>query len=295
MAVSSYINLDGLKIYKGLSTDTKPTNSSVPDNAWFYVLDSNTRWAYSLSAGAWVQVPYSTAVGANVEDGTVQSDSPFWDTASGEYKKKTLAEARVLYNIGNNAIVETIKTASATAALAENYTTVRYNNGASAYAYTIPNDDVEAWPGGAWINVSKVGAGEITITKGTSVAFDPTSALGDANCKIDGTSGSVMLEKVGASITAATIAFVDGGEGADTITDTGSGFLSAGFYAGMPLRVTNSTNNNGITATSPVVIVSVVAGTITLATGSITAETAGATLTIECVNFWKPSGTVKAA
>jgi hypothetical protein len=78
-----------------------------------------------------------------------------------------------------------------------------------------------------------------------------------------------------ADILGTGIAFVDGGGGADTITDTGNGFIAAGFEAGDKITVTGSTSNDGLYT-----IVSVVAGTITLATGVLTAEGAGASVTI---------------
>ena len=77
------------------------------------------------------------------------------------------------------------------------------------------------------------------------------------------------------SMTATTIAFVDGGAGADTITDSGSGFLTAGYKATDLITVSGSTSNDG-----DYTIVSLVAGTITLATGVLTAEGAGDNVTI---------------
>jgi hypothetical protein len=41
------------------------------------------------------------------------------------------------------------------------------------------------------------------------------------------------------------IAFVDGGGGSDTITDTGSGFVTAGFAATDKIRVIGSASNDG--------------------------------------------------
>lgn len=79
-----------------------------------------------------------------------------------------------------------------------------------------------------------------------------------------------------ASIQGTGIAFVDGGGGADTITDTGNGFIRAGFQAGHKITVRGSTTSDGAYT-----IVSVVAGTITLATGSLPGnEAAGDTVTI---------------
>lgn len=76
-------------------------------------------------------------------------------------------------------------------------------------------------------------------------------------------------------INAITIAFVDGGAGADTITDSDNGFVTALFKAGGLITVSGSTSNDG-----NYTIVSVAAGTITLATGVLTAEGAGDNVTI---------------
>jgi hypothetical protein len=67
-----------------------------------------------------------------------------------------------------------------------------------------------------------------------------------------------------------TITFVDGGGGADTITDSVNGFLAAGFEAGDEFTVSGSTSNDG-----DYTIVSVTAGTITLNTGAITTAEPG--------------------
>lgn len=81
-------------------------------------------------------------------------------------------------------------------------------------------------------------------------------------------------EPEGADITAATIAFVNSDP--DTITDSGNGFVTAGFQAGDVIAVINSSSNDGIYT-----IATVVAGTITLvATDSLTAEALGANVTI---------------
>jgi hypothetical protein len=71
-----------------------------------------------------------------------------------------------------------------------------------------------------------------------------------------------------------TIAFVDSDP--DTITDSASGFVTAGFEAGQTLIVEGTTNNDGI-----YLIETVVAGTITLQTSdSLAAETAGTSFTL---------------
>lgn len=69
-----------------------------------------------------------------------------------------------------------------------------------------------------------------------------------------------------------TIAFVDGGGSADTITDSAEGFLEAGLQAGDTFTVSGATtagNNKSMAA------VNVEAGTITLATGTVVAAEPG--------------------
>jgi len=77
-----------------------------------------------------------------------------------------------------------------------------------------------------------------------------------------------------ANITGTGIAFVDSNP--DTITDTGNGFVTAGFVNGDKIVVSGSASNDGTYT-----IATVVAGTITLDAGdSLTAEGTGATVTI---------------
>jgi hypothetical protein len=73
------------------------------------------------------------------------------------------------------------------------------------------------------------------------------------------------------------IAFVDGGAGEDTITIGSDSYVISGLQAGKDITITGAVeakNNDTFT------IVSVVAGTINVATGSLEAEAAGATVTI---------------
>ena len=75
---------------------------------------------------------------------------------------------------------------------------------------------------------------------------------------------------------AATIAFNENTASADTITDSGNGFVVAGFQAGDTITVAGSASNDGTYT-----IGSVVAGTITLiAANDLAAELAGATVTL---------------
>lgn len=76
-------------------------------------------------------------------------------------------------------------------------------------------------------------------------------------------------------MTADTIAFVDSDP--DTVTDTGSGFVTAGFQVGMTLVVEGTSNNDGVVG----VIETVAAGTLTLDTDAeLTVEAAGTDFTL---------------
>ena len=82
------------------------------------------------------------------------------------------------------------------------------------------------------------------------------------------------VKKLFTTITASTIAFVDSNP--DTITDSGNGFLTAGFKPDDTISVSGSTSNDG-----NYTIATVTAGTITLvASDSLTGESAGASVTI---------------
>ena len=75
---------------------------------------------------------------------------------------------------------------------------------------------------------------------------------------------------------ATTIGFSENTESPDTITDSASGFIAAGFQAGDTITVSGSASNDGTYT-----IASVVAGTITLVNrDDLTTEAAGATVKI---------------
>tara|TARA_R100000655_G_scaffold109868_1_gene166034 strand:- start:1039 stop:1728 length:690 start_codon:yes stop_codon:yes gene_type:complete len=81
------------------------------------------------------------------------------------------------------------------------------------------------------------------------------------------------LETTTSKVSGITIAFVDGGVGSDTITDSASGF---NFSDGDKIRVQGSANNDGdytLNGTANT-------GTLTVATGTFTAETAGERIVI---------------
>jgi len=83
------------------------------------------------------------------------------------------------------------------------------------------------------------------------------------------------LEDMQVFIDGTGIAFVDGGGSSDTITDTGSGFVTAGFGTTDKIRVIGSASNDG-----DYQLTNAAAGTLTMATASLTAETAGESVTI---------------
>lgn len=83
-------------------------------------------------------------------------------------------------------------------------------------------------------------------------------------------------ERLAAKIRAGSIAFNDNSASADTITDSASGFLVAGFQPGDQITVSGSASNDG-----NYTIASVTAGTITLlARNTLTTEVSGATVKI---------------
>ena len=83
------------------------------------------------------------------------------------------------------------------------------------------------------------------------------------------------LEDMQVFIDGTTIAFVDGGGSSDTITDSGSGFVTAGFAATDKIRVIGSASNDG-----DYQLTNAAAGTLTMATALLTAETASESVTI---------------
>ena len=85
---------------------------------------------------------------------------------------------------------------------------------------------------------------------------------------------SESLETTTAYASGTGIAFVDGGGGSDTITDTSSGFSD--FSDGDKIRIKGSSNNDGDYTLSG----SASAGTLTFATATFTAETASERVTI---------------
>jgi len=139
--------------------------------------------------------------------------------------------------------------------------------------------------------VTKLSATPVSPTDPIAVGDNdtrvPTQGENDALAGTSGTPSSTNKYVTqndttnGANQTATTIAFVNSNP--DTITDSGSGFVTAGFQAGQTITVTGSVSNN-----NTFTIASVAAGTITLVAGdSLTAESAGATVTINAATIGK--------
>lgn len=94
------------------------------------------------------------------------------------------------------------------------------------------------------------------------------------------TSTCTIQRNAAVSLTGTGIAFVDSNP--DTLTDTGSGFVTAGFVAGQKINVSGSTSNDGTYT-----LATVAAGTLTLAsTDSLTAEVKGDTVTITATDTY---------
>ena len=95
-----------------------------------------------------------------------------------------------------------------------------------------------------------------------------------------------------ATITAATIAAVDGGAGNDSLTDSGNGFITAGFTAGDEIVVKGFTGG-GQAVAGPLKVLTVTAGVIEVPTGSLVADLAGESVTITALSGGSLKGIFK--
>ena len=137
-------------------------------------------------------------------------------------------------------------------------------------------------------NELKPGSGTISYEAINCISFaDASGYLGANEVAIPAidTSGSDTYIPVwgdgvggfieGAKITGTDIAFVDGGAGEDTITQTAAEFLEMNYESGDSLLISGSASND-----QTINIISVLADTLSVATGSLIAESAGATITL---------------
>lgn len=88
-----------------------------------------------------------------------------------------------------------------------------------------------------------------------------------------GTSSTLTMQGY---VTGTTYTFNSNGASADTIVDSGNGFEAAGFQVGDTISVSGSASNDGIYK-----ITALTAGTVTLSSGKLVAEAAGATVIIK--------------
>ena len=120
-------------------------------------------------------------------------------------------------------------------------------------------------------NATMTGTFTVPRFYGSALSSAPTPTEG-AEYTADGNSYDPLNLKK--TKTATTIAFVDSNP--DTITDSGNGFITAGFIPGMHVLPSGTANNNVVYT-----IASVSAGAITLkATDTVTAESAGSSFTL---------------
>jgi hypothetical protein len=111
--------------------------------------------------------------------------------------------------------------------------------------------------------------GSIVQSVITGLLSTSGTAISGSNKIVDNADTTVAATK-----TATTLAFVSGSPA--TITDSGSGFITAGFKSGDSITISGSASNNKTTT-----IDSVVSGTITLTSGeTLVNESAGASVTI---------------
>lgn len=210
----------------------------------------------------------------------------YLDIADSEWKLVDATDTSTLYGVklgiaqGAGTDGNPISGGILTSGLDENQSGLTANN--KAYATDTPG----AIGTSAGTNEKVVGY----VTDTTDVIFDantddlPTASEKDALVSTSGNPNSTNKyvsendTSNGSTITASTIAFVDSNP--DTITDSGNGFLAAGFRAGQTIVVSGSASNDG-----SYTLTGVAAGTLTLASGdSLTTEGAGASVTIVTEN-----------
>ena len=82
-----------------------------------------------------------------------------------------------------------------TAIIEEQNSVIEFQNGTSSYVWTIPPESSVDFPAGSWMILRKTGSGDITVARGSGVAFEHEN-FGNNNVKLDGQKGyQVFLEK----------------------------------------------------------------------------------------------------
>ncbi len=135
---------------------------------------------------------------------------------------------------------------------------------------TITVTNTPVYPDVVYFRISRFVLAASGSVAATSIAFFDNNPSAD----------TIVYSSIPA-ITASTIAFVASSK---TITDSGNGFVSAGFVAGMAIKISGTASNN-----KNVTILTVSAGTITLiATDTLVNESAGSPFTLTA--GWVASG-----
>ena len=87
------------------------------------------------------------------------------------------------------------KTVSDTAALTDNFSTIKYDNGVSNVVFTLPQDSDIAFPIGSWMPIRRTGSGNLNIIGGTGATIE--SEFGDVELQLTGVDGFFgFIEKV---------------------------------------------------------------------------------------------------
>jgi hypothetical protein len=265
---------------------TLEPNTTNEESATFTGITANVNTTYTLTgvSSGLAQSPYTEASGLvrQHSGGTqvvITDTVQFWNTFPNKNNDSTIA-ATYTFTSPNYPRIDSVVTPPVDD---EEFVTKKYVDDIVISGSPDASNSTKG--------ITKLSVAAVTPTDPIAVGDNdprvPTQAENDA---LAGTSGIPSSTNPyvtqndttnGATITDTSIAFVDSNP--DTITDSNNGFVTAGFQAGQTITVSGSVSNN-----NTFTIASVVAGTITLVAGdSLTAESAGATVTITAATIGK--------
>tara|TARA_X000001382_G_scaffold28877_3_gene18375 strand:+ start:270 stop:974 length:705 start_codon:yes stop_codon:yes gene_type:complete len=147
------------------------------------------------------------------------------------------------------------------------------------YFYYLNGRNIELYQRSDYGRTDTLGSYKIRLPDDSSGTYfiypdeDITNGLRIQYTSLDTPFIAEALEDMQVFYGASTITFNDNGGSADTITDSASGF--GDFASGDRIRVMGSTSNDG-----DYTLTAQASGTLTVATGSFTAESAGQSITI---------------
>ena len=147
------------------------------------------------------------------------------------------------------------------------------------YFYYLNGRNIELYQRSDYGRTDTLGSYKIRLPDDSSGTYfiypdeDITNGLRIQYTSLDTPFIAEALEDMQVFYGASTITFNDNGGSADTITDSASGF--GDFASGDKIRVMGSTSNDG-----DYTLTAQASGTLTVATGSFTAESAGQSITI---------------